>query len=86
MILKENMQQLHDLKKLAVKSQPDKAIMKSNWLSIYLETHLMINCTVYRELPVATTNVIKKQILNILICRQRYDLIPQGWFEKNYSY
>lgn len=61
MILKENMQQLHDLKRLAVKSQPDKAIMKSNWLSIYLETNLMINCTVYRELPVATTNVIKNR-------------------------
>ena len=30
MILKENMQQLHDLKRLAVKSQPDKTIMKSN--------------------------------------------------------
>ena len=62
MILRGNMQQLHDLnKRLTVKSQPDKAIMKSNWLSIYLETHLMINCTVYRELPVATTNVIKNR-------------------------
>lgn len=38
--------------------QPDKAVMKGNWQSLYPYCHLMVTNTTYRQLPAAKTKRI----------------------------